>query len=288
MSRAILVPRCRATISGKKQLCPPQAVSLTRSPQPKSPGRITVCPRLLIGNNSVTPCNRARTNVCQMLIFIKFLSISVMIRASISAYPAKTVPALAQRRNDHLFSPGRSTGLSVAEPQLPSYWQALDYKWEWAAGPYSHRYSRGYPQRYFPPLGSTAAITSGARSTYLAHIARSGPPAKALQFPHSVDRGDSNRRWQFLHDLHQTTSLVRQSMLRSASDRGSSGAAGPVYRDDFVLSHQLSSSTSSQSHLGRCYQRPPHSWRGKAALPSLAGPGARSSKWDTCLRRDTY
>src|SRR5579863_5225832 len=64
MTRAILVPRCNAVMRGRKQLFPAQDVSVTRFPQFTSPGIITVCPRLLMGNNSVTPCIRARTRIC--------------------------------------------------------------------------------------------------------------------------------------------------------------------------------------------------------------------------------
>src|SRR5258708_3631823 len=42
----------------------------TRSPQPSSPGRITVWPRLLTGKSSVTPWSSARTRICQMFRFM--------------------------------------------------------------------------------------------------------------------------------------------------------------------------------------------------------------------------
>src|SRR5437588_8570693 len=63
----MLVPRCKATMSGKKLLL------RTRSPQPKRPGSITVCPRLLIGNSSVIPCSKARKIICQILRFTDYL-----------------------------------------------------------------------------------------------------------------------------------------------------------------------------------------------------------------------
>src|SRR5712672_1540337 len=66
----MLVPRCRAVTNGRKQLLPPQAVSVAISAQPSRPVRITVWPRLLIGNSSVTPCSSARIIACQILRFI--------------------------------------------------------------------------------------------------------------------------------------------------------------------------------------------------------------------------
>src|ERR1700730_8406450 len=55
---------------GKKQLCPTKLLSVCKLDGPKRPGnrpgRITVWPRLLIGNSSVNPCNRDRAMVCQI------------------------------------------------------------------------------------------------------------------------------------------------------------------------------------------------------------------------------
>src|SRR5260370_36953721 len=54
-------------MGGRKHLGPPQPVWVTRWRQRKRPGTITVWPRLLMGNSSLTPCRSARRIVCQML-----------------------------------------------------------------------------------------------------------------------------------------------------------------------------------------------------------------------------
>src|SRR6266568_889664 len=83
MSSAMLVPRCNAVTNGRKQLLPAHAVSVAISAQPSSPVRITVWPRLLMGNNSVTPCSNARTIACQIFRFILHPLLAVGIFSSI-------------------------------------------------------------------------------------------------------------------------------------------------------------------------------------------------------------
>src|SRR5439155_19688333 len=81
ISRATQVPRWRAVIIGKKQLAFSHAVSVVIFPQPKSAGKMTVWPRLLIGNSSVTPCNRDRKVICHRFSIDKLsfqLSIVIM------------------------------------------------------------------------------------------------------------------------------------------------------------------------------------------------------------------
>src|ERR1700693_605023 len=64
---------------GRKQLCPPQLVSLIRFPQPNSPGMITEWPRLLIGKSSVTPWSTGKKVICQIFKFIAYLLSNVLL-----------------------------------------------------------------------------------------------------------------------------------------------------------------------------------------------------------------
>src|ERR1700674_4950365 len=123
---------CKAVMIGKKQLCPPQLVSVCKLAEPKKPGnrpgKITVWPRLLMGNSSVNPCNRDKAMVCQIFkcnVVMDGYSLSV----DISVRPIEIQHLFYHIRCDHQVSIGKSKMLFALVRQPPQDWRGQDYRW---------------------------------------------------------------------------------------------------------------------------------------------------------------
>src|SRR5216684_3416054 len=148
MTSAILVPICKAVMIGRKQLCPPQLVSVCKLAEPKRPGsrpgRITVWPRLLMGNSSVNPCNSDRAMVCQIFRCNVVMDSYSLTGVNTSARPFE-IPRLYQHTHYvHQVSTGKSNALFSQVRRPPPGWRGQDYRWGWAESPCGYRYSRGW------------------------------------------------------------------------------------------------------------------------------------------------
>src|SRR5260370_42336589 len=100
---------------GKKQLCPPQLVSVCKLAGPKRPGsrpgRITVWPRLLMGKSSVNPGNSDRAMVCQIFRCNVVMDSYSLTGVNTSARPFEIARLYQYTLYAHQVSTGKSNAL---------------------------------------------------------------------------------------------------------------------------------------------------------------------------------